>query len=169
MPEEAARQLVRKINRLGMIHRIYIRRAASAHELYMGQMPILEYVEAHEGCTQREAAKELGVSPPSVATSVRRMERAGFLTCTGSAADRRATCLALTARGRAVMQACRAECDSVDARMLRGLSEQERQTLSELLDRMIESLDTDGYRSCPFGVLREAACVPDRPHDAADR
>ena len=34
---------------------------------------------------------------------------------------------------------------------------------------MTESLDTDGYRSCPFGVLREAACVPDRPHDAADK
>ena len=49
------RNIVWRINRLHVLHRIYLSRAALENGLYFGQLPILENIMDHDLCTQIEA------------------------------------------------------------------------------------------------------------------
>ena len=71
---------MRQLNKLHLLHRIYLQRAAVNNGLYNGQPPLLEYVEKHPGCTQAELADFFKVSPPCIATSVKRLQKAGIIT-----------------------------------------------------------------------------------------
>ena len=73
------RELVHQLISLSVIHRCRITKNASSVGLYWGQPMLLEYVLEHDTCTQAEIAKALYISPPSVATSLKRMEKAGLI------------------------------------------------------------------------------------------
>ena len=72
------RSLVHEIITLTVTHRYRVGKAASELGLYFGQPGILEYILMNNGCTQKELAEHLHVSPASVATTLKRMEKSGF-------------------------------------------------------------------------------------------
>ena len=73
------RAILGQLNKLNLLHRIYIQRAAARNQSYFGQIPLLEYVMKNEACTQKEIADFLQVSPPTIAAAVKRLERNGML------------------------------------------------------------------------------------------
>lgn len=73
------RAIIGQLNKLHLLHRIYIQRAAARNQTCFGQMPLLEFVMEHESCTQKEIADHLQISPPAVAGSVKRLERDGMV------------------------------------------------------------------------------------------
>ena len=100
---ENFRPIVGKLNQLNLLHRIQLHRKISNCGLYMGQLPILEYVLQHDGCTQVQVAQMMHVSPPSIATSVKRMQRSGLLKKTMDEADQRRNHLSVTEKGEKIL------------------------------------------------------------------
>ena len=147
------RSLIWRINKLHLLHRIFIQRAGAEHGLFMGQMPILEYIREHDRCTQADLAEWLQVSPPSIATSVKRMQRAGLLTKCRNESDCRANQISLTEKGLETVRKCRASFDRLDERIFRGFSEEECGMLSSYLDRLTENLITDEFRDKTFFAM----------------
>lgn len=68
----------------------------SIHE---GQPDILAYIYMHKDCTQYEIARYLGLSRASVNTSVKRMQKSGFVSITPSETSKRSTSVNITAEG----------------------------------------------------------------------
>jgi len=137
--------IVTRMNKLQILHRIYIGRQASKHGLYLGQPPILEYVASHHQCAQREVADFMHVSPPSIATSVKRMQKAGLLVKAADDQDLRCNRLALTEKGLQVVRLCRKSFNKIDRQMFAGFNEQECEQLCSYFDRMITNLATGEF------------------------
>lgn len=150
-------EIIDRMNKLNLIHRINIQAEASKNGLYLGQLPILEYVSKNNRCTQREVAGFLKVSPPSIATSVKRMQKAGLLEKETDPSDQRYSRLTITEKGRAVAQKCRKNYDSLDAQLFSGFDEEECTALYQFFGRMISNLSEDGYEDKSFFSLIEEA------------
>lgn len=104
----------------------------------------LMHLARHEHIpSQRELADELGVSPAAVATTLKRLEKDGYISRTATQGDNRCNEIRITQAGRAVIEESRAIFDTVDQLMFEGLTEEELSTLSSLLSRMRENLKAD--------------------------
>ena len=67
--------------------------------LHFGQLPILEYIAAYPGCTQSDISEAINVSPASVATSTKRLSKAGFITKTADSDNLRRNKIYITEPG----------------------------------------------------------------------
>lgn len=133
-------QTVHKLCKVSMLHRYRISKALSGLNIYRGQPEILAYLLVHGDCSQKELAAHIGVSPASVATSIKRMCKAGFVERTEDENDRRINRLRITEKGRQVHEAGKNECGKTDAEMFRGFSREEILTLESMLTRIAENL-----------------------------
>jgi len=107
--------------------------------------------------TQAEIARGLGVSPPTAAVSIRRMERSGLLRKAADGADLRRNRITLTPKGRRTVRECRAAFDVLDRRMFEGFTDGELGTLRSYYGRMIRNLEAMGAKrpAVPGGSAKE--------------
>lgn len=148
--------IVGKLNYLNLLHRIHIHRKISKYGLYMGQLPILECVMNNEGCTQVQVAQAMRVSAPSIATSVKRMQKAGLLKKAMDEADQRCNRLSVTEKGKQLALSCRKEFDFIDNQMFQGFTSEECQQLGGFLDRLIANLATGELKdSSMFSLIEQ--------------
>ncbi len=138
------KKAVHNMCKVTLLHRYRISTALSGLNIYRGQPEILEYLKEHGGCSQRELADFLGVTPASIATSLKRMSKAGFIERSADEADRRINRMRLTEKGEATRKAGQAECDKVDRLMFAGFSDDEIAAFSDMLSRIGKNLSTDG-------------------------
>lgn len=134
-----------RINQLNLLHRIYIHRAAVKNDIYFGQLPILEYVDGHDRCTQRELAETLQVSAPSIATSIKRMQKTGLLKKEADENDLRCTRISITKKGREQTRRYRSVFDAVDKHMFNGFKEEECEQFYGYLNRLVANMATDEF------------------------
>ncbi|NLD49988.1 MAG: winged helix-turn-helix transcriptional regulator [Clostridiaceae bacterium] len=146
-------EIIQRMNKLNILHRININKQAVKNGLYLGQLPILEYIERHEGCTQREVADYMKVSPPSIATSVKRMQKSGLLKKVADRSDLRYNRLTVTKKGREISQKCRKDFDKVDEQLFSGFNEKECEQLLGYFERMIDNMRTDELANKNFFSL----------------
>lgn len=142
------REMVHKLISTSLIHRYHITKSAQKVGLYYGQPMILEYIKDNNSCTQKELADSLHISPASVATSIKRLEKSGFVTRTADKEDVRKNRLSLTATGLKTLTDFRSICDETDKEMFKGFSEEECELLCEYLQRLYNNLDTENLTNC---------------------
>ena len=147
------KQLVHELISISVIHRCRITKSASKVGLYFGQPMIIEYILSHDKCTQKELAKALHISPASAATSLKRIEKAGFIIRKQDKNDSRKNHLSVTEKGVQALNNFRKICNTTDEEMFRGFSEAERETLHELLKRLHKNLDSDSFTAEEIGSL----------------
>ncbi|MBR2876217.1 MAG: MarR family transcriptional regulator [Clostridia bacterium] len=141
------RSLVHEIITLNVTHRYRVGKAASSLGLYFGQPAIIEYVSANNGCTQKELAEHLHISPPSVATTLKRMEKSGFIKRIEDKNDSRKKSLTVTEKGSSALKDFRKLCEETDSQLFVGFSEEEKEQLMSYLKRLNENI-ADSELSC---------------------
>ncbi len=142
------REMVHKIISTSLIHRYHITKSAQKVGLYYGQPMILEYIKNNNLCTQKELADSLHISPASVATSIKRLEKSGFVKRTPDKNDIRKNRLSLTESGINTLNKFRSICDETDKEMFKGFSEEECKLLCGYLQRLYNNLDTENLTNC---------------------
>lgn len=128
-----------KLDRLQLLHHAHRRREMGRIGLWRGQMPILEYVLAHEGCSQKALADGLGLSAATVAVSTKRLSRAGLLTKCADEDNLRCNKLYVTECGRGKIEQGQALAREQDRQVFSVLNSSEQECLCDLLDRLIDS------------------------------
>lgn len=103
--------------------------------------------------SQRALADILRISPATIATSLKSLERSGYVSRQSDERDNRRNLIFITGKGEEAVLTCRRVFDSVDSHMFHGFSEEERCQLFEFHQRMLENLyqiggDTEEY-GCP--------------------
>ena len=142
------RETVHKLISTSLIHRYHITKAAQKAGLHYGQPMILDYIREHKLCTQKELADSLHISPASVATSIKRLEKKGFVKRSIDKEDVRKNRLSLTDEGLNILTEFRSICDETDKKMFKGFSEAECELLGNLLQRLYNNLDTENLTNC---------------------
>lgn len=136
------------LSRLFFLHCGCMQKAANDCGLYRGQPPILEYLKLHNGCSQKQLATALQVSPASVAVSIRRMEKSGLLQKENSASDLRCNHIRITEKGEQVLSLAHTQLSKIDNRLFEGFSDTDIETLTALLGRCVRNL-SDGEAVLP--------------------
>ena len=101
---------------------------------------ILMKLAREDGITQCELVKDSRMTPPTISVALKTLEQEGLVERRGDEEDMRATRVYLTEKGRETDRKNRETIKQVDEIMMRGLSDEEKERLMELLMRMRENL-----------------------------
>lgn len=96
--------------------------------------------ERGERWSQRDVARIMGISPATVAVSLKTLERNGYVARSTDEQDARRNRMTLTAKGKSAVKLCGESFRAVDKRMLADFSPAEKEQLGEFLIRMIDNL-----------------------------
>ncbi|MBN9579743.1 MAG: MarR family transcriptional regulator [Alphaproteobacteria bacterium] len=116
--------------------------AFAGSDLTVVQWKVLMYLRDEIASTCKEISHDLPYDPGSLTRVVDELERKGYLKRDRNAADRRVVSLILTDAGRDAVQAAIPRVIAVVNAALSGFSEDEAQTLVDLLVRFIAGLRT---------------------------
>ncbi|EUJ33422.1 transcriptional regulator [Listeria floridensis FSL S10-1187] len=110
--------------------------------LYRGQEMILKVLAETGGCSQNELKNRLCLDHSTVAKSVGRMEKSGFLTREKSPSDRRITIVKITAEGEKRLEASEEIWNGMEKQALNGLTETDIQEFLRISAQITENLST---------------------------
>ena len=110
-------------------------------------MALLEQVAQHPGSGIRDLAHRLNRSAPTISIEIRHLEEAGFVSRHPHPKDKRSVQVFLTPKGEDLHQKVQAARRETFARLLSGLSSDERQTLLRLLKKAVQNLNEEALAS----------------------
>lgn len=116
----------------------------SRYDVTPAQTHVLLYLQQHGGrVPQHELAEFLRVKPSTVNGVLDRMEEKGLVRRSVSGSDARCRLITLTEKGAEQQALFQQSFLDVEEAMVRGFSQEERETLCALLDRVIQNLKED--------------------------
>ena len=131
------------VNYLARLFAKALYRRIGPHGVTRGQFPVLLVLWEHEGWTQTQLAERLAVEQPTMANTLKRMERDGLIERIPDPEDRRQARVHLTSRGRELEHVLTVSARETNAVALEGLSAQEQAQLMSVARRMIVNLEGD--------------------------
>lgn len=149
MPNSKYFQAASGMQKLFLLRKLCIRRATADLDIHFGQLPVLEYVDHHDGCTQSEVAEQMLVTPASIALSTKRLQKAGLLRKSTDETNLRRNCLSITDKGRELALKCRRIHDAFDESLFQGFSDADMDAFLAYLERMIGNItgEEDGLEN----------------------
>ncbi len=99
--------------------------------------------------SQKELAEIMGISPAAVTTTLKRLEKEGYITRSATDEDNRRNEIHVTEQGNAKIAENREIFEALDRSMFEGFSEEELATLISFMCRMDKNLDAAGAPSDP--------------------
>jgi DNA-binding MarR family transcriptional regulator len=111
-------------------------RAFSKTGMRQGLFGILSVIAANPGINQGAVARALGIQRANMVALINELGGLGYIEREASAEDRRAFTLRLTDKGKTVLDEACVLARKHDARMLAGLSAEEREALIAMLVRI---------------------------------
>lgn len=109
-------------------------------------MPVFFALAGGGSLSQTELARRASVEQPTMAATLKRMERDGLIARTPDPADGRSALVALTELARGKLRSVQAAGHSVNDAAMAPLSAAERRQYLALLRRVIAALDAEGER-----------------------
>ena len=97
-----------------------------------------------DGISQAELARRQRVEAPSMCRMVDRLEREGLVSRERDLADRRVIRVRITTAGREAADIGRQSVNQLESHAFQALSATERETLAELLGRLLDGLPETG-------------------------
>lgn len=123
-----------------------LKASITRHGITPDQYVVLWVLDARGDLTQKEIRKEVYSDGNTIAAILRRMERRGWIQRTRHEADGRAVRVRITPRGQAMRWRIYADAGRIHRQALRGFTAHERKTVFEFLNRMFESVESDGRK-----------------------
>ncbi|MCR4431741.1 MAG: MarR family transcriptional regulator [Tepidanaerobacteraceae bacterium] len=106
----------------------------------------LKYEVRNMAASQKDIAQMLGISPPTVAISLKRMEKAGLVRKIVDENDLRRNLITLTDKGLQLLEECENTFYEIDRNIFNGFSDEEREQLKKFYIRMIYNLESMGVQ-----------------------
>ncbi|MGE4553139.1 MAG: MarR family winged helix-turn-helix transcriptional regulator [Desulfovibrionaceae bacterium] len=115
----------------------------AGHGASPAQYPVLEQLWREDGLTQHELCARIRIEQPTMANTLKRMERDGLVRKAQDDNDRRKVRLRVTPKARRLREDLEQAMDDVRATMVRGLDPAALAACLEGLEAMIENLSQD--------------------------
>lgn len=122
--------------RASRIHRAELQSRLAAIGLHLGQELVLVDLHHNPDSAQGEVVQRLGIEQPTIAKTLSRMQRAGFVETTRDQSDRRLTRLRLSPQGHQAVAAVLAAWRDADAAVAAQVTDRQLLDLVGLLTRI---------------------------------
>lgn len=105
--------------------------------VYRSQHRLLMMLGKFPDCSQTELAEKMEVSPAAIAVSLKKLEKAGFVSRQCHENDNRVNYVKITEKGRRIIEVSIRYFDEMEESLFVGFSMEEMEQLEEYLHRMI--------------------------------
>ena len=136
-------RLIEKYIRVTRLHRSVIEHQLEGTGVYRSQLQILMYVSNNPNVSQKDLAKMYGVSGATIAVSLKKLEKGGYIKRLVDQDDNRCNQICITEKGRTVVEESVLIFQRLESCMFEGFSEHDMNVLGNLLDRIYGNLDRD--------------------------
>lgn len=133
---ERAGPLGHALARAGRLHRAELQPRLAALGLHLGQELVLVDLHHNPDSSQTEVVERLGIEQPTIAKTLTRMQRAGFVEQTRDSSDRRLSRLRLTSDGQQAVDGVLWAWRDADAAVASTLGADQSRQLIELLNQI---------------------------------
>ena len=106
-----------------------------------GQFPLLLLLWERDGISQGDISRRLGIEQPTVANTLKRMERDGLILRQPDASDGRRALITLTAKAKGLKEPLIAEAVAVNGFATQGLDAKEVESFIRIVKKMILNLE----------------------------
>jgi DNA-binding MarR family transcriptional regulator len=127
--------LMKRVRRLGL------ETLNSEREASPAQMALIEWIALNPGCGVKDISDGICLAPPTVSIGVKKMEQNGVIERKPNPSDARSVQFFLTRRGQKIFEHHLAFQRRKFQKLLSGLSQQEKNTLIDLLERALQSAE----------------------------
>lgn len=138
--ENQLKEIIKKLNAISLFHFHYSKRISSQIGLYRGQFPVLDYISQNPGCQQIDIAKELQVSPASIANSLKRLEKSGYIVRDVDINNHRANTISISEKGERSIQKGKHMFDKLDNMEFKNFNAEELNEFKEYINRILYNL-----------------------------
>ena len=147
---EIYKTIMRKMIRISRLHRMVFERNISNMGIHHSQHHLLMYI-AKEGeiLSQKQIAERFGITPAAVARSLKSLESEGFILRTNLEGDCRFNRIAITDKGREIVENSYKMFQEIDSSVFENFTESEIEEFNALLDKIQANLiKKNDERSC---------------------
>ena len=130
-----------KLNYLTRVLMTQLNEETKPHGVTQGQLPVLCCLSEKEGQTQAELCEQIQVEQPTMANTLRRMERDGLIYRTACDQDKRQSRIFLTEQTRPIVDTLLKKRDEVVSRVTCHLSPEDLANFHRLLDLSMQALE----------------------------
>ena len=134
-------ELARYVLDINRLHHNATEKYVDSFGIHRSQHMMLMYLANHDEInSQKSIANDFGISPAAVATSLKKMEREGYIERRADPRDTRYNTISITKKGRDI---CRKSCaifSRVDRAMFEGFSEKDLMQFTALMQRITDNL-----------------------------
>lgn len=138
--DSPSHQLIWQYMRVMKLHRIILERQLNKTGVYRSQHQILLYIAKNPNVSQKEIAKLHGVSTATIAVSLKKLEKGGYIRRIVDQEDNRFNQICITDKGSDVAEHSRIFFRQVEDQMFSGISEQEIRYMGKIFDRIYENM-----------------------------
>ena len=114
------------LNQVAHLGACYAKQSYEAFDLKPWQAGILIVLGMEGELSQKELARKLNQTPPSVTTAIQKMEKEGYITRTPDPEDQRVMRIRLTQKSEEYLQHIREATEQIEKHVLKGMSTEER-------------------------------------------
>ena len=136
-----AHQMINKYIWTMKQHRSIMERRLADTGVYRSQHQMLMYVSDHPNASQKELAEHQRISTATVAVSLKKLEKGGYIRREVDERDNRYNQICLTERGRLVVLESVLLFQEIEQAMFAGFSQEDYEKMGELLDRVYGNLE----------------------------
>lgn len=141
--DSPAHRLVEKYMKINRLQRSVIERRLGKTGVYRSQHQILMFVADSPNVSQKEIAAKYGVSTATIAVSLKKLEKGGYIRRIVDEKDNRFNQICVTEKGRKMVDDSVETFRRIENRMFEGFSEEEFYKLEELLDKVFHNLEKE--------------------------
>jgi MarR family transcriptional regulator, organic hydroperoxide resistance regulator len=124
-------------------HRTHVGELLAGHGLHVGQEMVLVELWQDDGLRGGDLADRLGVEPPTITRTLRRLESCGLVERRADPEDARSVRVYLTGQGQTLEEPVLRCWERAEQTVLAGMNASDRQTFQKLLDRVRSNLDPE--------------------------
>ena len=149
------------VNLLGRVLARALERRLVNHGVQLGQFPLLLTLWDEENLTQSEIARRVGIEQPTVANTLRRMERDGLVQTEADPSHRRQVLIKLTEKGRKLERPLKLEARAVNQAAAADMSPSELDAFRQAIRLMIDRVEQEPASASDAAWAR--ITLPPRP------
>ncbi len=109
--------------------------------VYRSQHQMLMNLGRNPDCSQMELAQKLDITPAAVTTTIKKLEKEGYITRLVSEEDNRVNKLGITKKGQEIITESIRLFDEVEKKALKDFSEEEVECLNNFMKRIRKNLE----------------------------
>lgn len=135
-------RLVEQYMQTTRLHRIVLERALSKTGVYRSQHQILMHIADKPNASQKEIAKMLHVTTATIAVSLKKLEKGGYIKRVVDQDDNRFNQICITEKGSKIVEGSVSYFMQVEEKLLEGFNQKEKDYLHSCFKRMTQNLES---------------------------